>query len=166
MSQFLICLFNVLGDFECSQEILSVVAMLQVQNVFITPRGQGPQAKICHRKFQVRVDYKIRSDESMWHTDIQLNRITNRHQETVNIEMKMQMHIGRAKFPYYAMRSGFRPIQSLHMTLLYPTSVKSQWTSIAWNTRLGYTSGPQTLSLYQERGAKLETDKRTEKEVV
>ncbi|XP_047489754.1 probable ATP-dependent RNA helicase DHX35 [Penaeus chinensis] len=41
------------GDFECSQEILSVVAMLQVQNVFITPRGQGAQAKICHRKFQV-----------------------------------------------------------------------------------------------------------------
>lgn len=41
------------GDFGCSKEILSIVAMLQVQNVFTIPRGQESRARAIHRKFQV-----------------------------------------------------------------------------------------------------------------
>ncbi|XP_068232398.1 probable ATP-dependent RNA helicase DHX35 [Palaemon carinicauda] len=41
------------GEFGCSQEILSIVAMLQVQNIFIKKKGQGHAAKIIHRKFEV-----------------------------------------------------------------------------------------------------------------
>ncbi|KAG7157527.1 ATP-dependent RNA helicase DHX35-like, partial [Homarus americanus] len=41
------------GDFGCSQEILSIVAMLQVQNVFTKPRGQEHRARVIHRNFQV-----------------------------------------------------------------------------------------------------------------
>ncbi|KAK8741612.1 hypothetical protein OTU49_002300 [Cherax quadricarinatus] len=41
------------GDFGCSQEILSIVAMLQVQNIFMIPRGQERRARAIHRNFQV-----------------------------------------------------------------------------------------------------------------
>nr|XP_045596642.1 probable ATP-dependent RNA helicase DHX35 [Procambarus clarkii] len=41
------------GDFGCSQEILSILAMLQVQNVFTIPRGQECHARANHRSFQV-----------------------------------------------------------------------------------------------------------------
>ncbi|XP_069179731.1 probable ATP-dependent RNA helicase DHX35 isoform X3 [Procambarus clarkii] len=42
-----------IGDFGCSQEILSILAMLQVQNVFTIPRGQECHARANHRSFQV-----------------------------------------------------------------------------------------------------------------
>jgi ATP-dependent RNA helicase DDX35 len=44
------------GEFGCSEEILSIIAMLQVQNVFIKPSsGQNAiQARIAKRKFEVQ----------------------------------------------------------------------------------------------------------------
>uniref|UniRef100_A0A0P4WGX4 RNA helicase n=1 Tax=Scylla olivacea TaxID=85551 RepID=A0A0P4WGX4_SCYOL len=43
------------GEHECSEEILSIVAMLQVQNVFIDPRGgQRHIARARQRNFQVK----------------------------------------------------------------------------------------------------------------
>lgn len=42
------------GEHGCSEEILSIVAMLQVQNVFVEPRGgQRHQARVRQRSFQV-----------------------------------------------------------------------------------------------------------------
>lgn len=36
--------FRVLGNFGCSQEILSIAAMMQIQNVFVFPSNQKSQA--------------------------------------------------------------------------------------------------------------------------
>ncbi|MBZ3869473.1 putative ATP-dependent RNA helicase DHX35 [Sciurus carolinensis] len=41
------------GNFGCSQEILSIAAMMQIQNVFVTPSNQKSQAIRVHRKFAV-----------------------------------------------------------------------------------------------------------------
>ncbi|XP_064420527.1 probable ATP-dependent RNA helicase DHX35 [Latimeria chalumnae] len=41
------------GKFGCSEEILSVAAMMQIQNVFVTPPNQKAQAAQEHRKFAV-----------------------------------------------------------------------------------------------------------------
>ncbi|RXG72925.1 putative ATP-dependent RNA helicase DHX35 [Armadillidium vulgare] len=41
------------GDYGCSEEIMSIISMLQVQNIFIFPSGKRMEAKILHRKFQV-----------------------------------------------------------------------------------------------------------------
>ncbi|PSN42130.1 putative ATP-dependent RNA helicase DHX35 [Blattella germanica] len=43
------------GEFGCSEEILSIIAMLQVQNVFTKPSGgqASIQARIAKRKFEV-----------------------------------------------------------------------------------------------------------------
>ncbi|KAK7083978.1 ATPdependent RNA helicase [Halocaridina rubra] len=41
------------GDFGCSEEILSIVAMLQVQNVFIKKKGHTHAVRVIHRKFEV-----------------------------------------------------------------------------------------------------------------
>ena len=45
-----------LGEFGCSEEILSIIAMLQVQNVFTKPSsGQNAiKARIAKRKFEVQ----------------------------------------------------------------------------------------------------------------
>jgi ATP-dependent RNA helicase DDX35 len=44
-----------LGEFGCSEEILSIIAMLQVQNVFTKPSGgqNAIKARIAKRKFEV-----------------------------------------------------------------------------------------------------------------
>ncbi|XP_070237832.1 probable ATP-dependent RNA helicase DHX35 [Bos mutus] len=41
------------GNFGCSQEILSIAAMMQIQNVFVVPSNQKSQAIRAHRKFAV-----------------------------------------------------------------------------------------------------------------
>ncbi|KAM4832759.1 putative ATP-dependent RNA helicase DHX35 isoform X3 [Urocitellus parryii] len=41
------------GNFGCSQEILSIAAMMQIQNVFVIPSNQKSQAMRVHRKFAV-----------------------------------------------------------------------------------------------------------------
>ncbi|XP_007521704.2 probable ATP-dependent RNA helicase DHX35 [Erinaceus europaeus] len=41
------------GNFGCSQEILSIAAMMQIQNVFVIPSNQKFQAARMHRKFAV-----------------------------------------------------------------------------------------------------------------
>ncbi|XP_022448119.1 probable ATP-dependent RNA helicase DHX35 isoform X2 [Delphinapterus leucas] len=41
------------GNFGCSQEILSIAAMMQIQNVFVVPSNQKSQAIRVHRKFAV-----------------------------------------------------------------------------------------------------------------
>ncbi|XP_036899956.1 probable ATP-dependent RNA helicase DHX35 isoform X2 [Sturnira hondurensis] len=41
------------GNFGCSQEILSIAAMMQIQNVFVVPSHQKSQAIRVHRKFAV-----------------------------------------------------------------------------------------------------------------
>nr|XP_045013680.1 probable ATP-dependent RNA helicase DHX35 isoform X1 [Jaculus jaculus] len=41
------------GNFGCSQEILSIAAMMQIQNVFVVPSTQKSQAIRVHRKFAV-----------------------------------------------------------------------------------------------------------------
>ncbi|GAB1287149.1 RNA helicase [Apodemus speciosus] len=41
------------GNFGCSQEILSIAAMMQIQNVFVFPSNQKSQATPVHRKFAV-----------------------------------------------------------------------------------------------------------------
>ncbi|XP_071957723.1 probable ATP-dependent RNA helicase DHX35 [Antedon mediterranea] len=41
------------GDFGCSEEILTITAMLQVQNIFFTPRNQKIQAEKMKRRFSV-----------------------------------------------------------------------------------------------------------------
>ncbi|XP_043335427.1 probable ATP-dependent RNA helicase DHX35 isoform X2 [Cervus elaphus] len=41
------------GNFGCSQEILSIAAMMQIQNVFVVPSNQKSQAMRVHRKFAV-----------------------------------------------------------------------------------------------------------------
>ncbi|EDL96629.1 DEAH (Asp-Glu-Ala-His) box polypeptide 35 (predicted), isoform CRA_b [Rattus norvegicus] len=41
------------GNFGCSQEILSIAAMMQIQNVFVFPSNQKSQATRVHRKFAV-----------------------------------------------------------------------------------------------------------------
>ncbi|XP_074068065.1 putative ATP-dependent RNA helicase DHX35 isoform X2 [Macrotis lagotis] len=41
------------GNFGCSQEILSIAAMMQIQNVFVIPPNQKTQAMREHRKFAV-----------------------------------------------------------------------------------------------------------------
>ncbi|XP_004687439.1 PREDICTED: probable ATP-dependent RNA helicase DHX35 isoform X2 [Condylura cristata] len=41
------------GNFGCSQEILSIAAMMQIQNIFLTPSNQKFQAIRMHRKFAV-----------------------------------------------------------------------------------------------------------------
>uniref|UniRef100_A0A7M4F132 RNA helicase n=1 Tax=Crocodylus porosus TaxID=8502 RepID=A0A7M4F132_CROPO len=41
------------GNFGCSQEILSIAAMMQIQNVFVLPPNQKAQATRQHRKFAV-----------------------------------------------------------------------------------------------------------------
>ncbi|KAM8774926.1 putative ATP-dependent RNA helicase DHX35 [Rhynchonycteris naso] len=41
------------GNFGCSQEILSIAAMMQIQNVFVVPSNHKSQAMRVHRKFAV-----------------------------------------------------------------------------------------------------------------
>lgn len=41
------------GNFGCSQEILSIAAMMQIQNIFVVPSNQKSQAIRVHRKFAV-----------------------------------------------------------------------------------------------------------------
>ncbi|XP_004698044.1 probable ATP-dependent RNA helicase DHX35 [Echinops telfairi] len=41
------------GHFGCSQEILSIAAMMQIQNIFVIPPNQKSQAIRVHRKFAV-----------------------------------------------------------------------------------------------------------------
>ncbi|XP_010638372.1 probable ATP-dependent RNA helicase DHX35 isoform X3 [Fukomys damarensis] len=41
------------GNFGCSQEILSIAAMMQIQNIFVIPSNQKSQAIRMHRKFAV-----------------------------------------------------------------------------------------------------------------
>ncbi|XP_038289759.1 probable ATP-dependent RNA helicase DHX35 isoform X3 [Canis lupus familiaris] len=41
------------GNFGCSQEILSIAAMMQIQNIFVVPGNQKSQAIRVHRKFAV-----------------------------------------------------------------------------------------------------------------
>ncbi|KAK2109989.1 ATPdependent RNA helicase [Saguinus oedipus] len=41
------------GNFGCSQEILSIAAMMQIQNIFVVPLNQKSQAIRVHRKFAV-----------------------------------------------------------------------------------------------------------------
>ncbi|KAM6341052.1 putative ATP-dependent RNA helicase DHX35 isoform 3-T4 [Alca torda] len=41
------------GNFGCSQEILTIAAMMQIQNVFVIPPNQKTQAARQHRKFAV-----------------------------------------------------------------------------------------------------------------
>ncbi|XP_008068317.1 probable ATP-dependent RNA helicase DHX35, partial [Carlito syrichta] len=41
------------GNFGCSQEILSIAAMMQIQNIFLVPSNQKSQAVRVHRKFAV-----------------------------------------------------------------------------------------------------------------
>ncbi|XP_031228457.1 probable ATP-dependent RNA helicase DHX35 isoform X2 [Mastomys coucha] len=41
------------GNFGCSQEVLSIAAMMQIQNVFVFPSNQKSQATRVHRKFAV-----------------------------------------------------------------------------------------------------------------
>uniref|UniRef100_A0A8C9QAW3 DEAH-box helicase 35 n=1 Tax=Spermophilus dauricus TaxID=99837 RepID=A0A8C9QAW3_SPEDA len=45
--------FCLTGNFGCSQEILSIAAMMQIQNVFVIPSNQKSQAMREHRKFAV-----------------------------------------------------------------------------------------------------------------
>ena len=45
-------LFNS-GEFGCVKEMAIIVAMLQVENVFLTPPGQIAKAKVAKRKFEV-----------------------------------------------------------------------------------------------------------------
>jgi len=42
------------GEMGCSQEIVTIIAMLQVENVFLTPVGQGDKWRIAKRKFEVQ----------------------------------------------------------------------------------------------------------------
>ncbi|XP_045050660.2 probable ATP-dependent RNA helicase DHX35 [Desmodus rotundus] len=41
------------GNFGCSQEILSIAAMMQIQHIFVVPSNQKSQATRAHRKFAV-----------------------------------------------------------------------------------------------------------------
>merc|ERR1712032_1378503 len=41
------------GEMGCSQEIVTIIAMLQVENVFVYNPGQADKAKIAKRKFEV-----------------------------------------------------------------------------------------------------------------
>jgi len=43
------------GEMECSEEITTIFAMLQVQNIFVQPGGGQAilKARIAHRKFEV-----------------------------------------------------------------------------------------------------------------
>ncbi|XP_007932942.1 probable ATP-dependent RNA helicase DHX35 [Orycteropus afer afer] len=41
------------GNFGCSQEVLSIAAMMQIQNIFVVPPNQKSQAIRVHRKFAV-----------------------------------------------------------------------------------------------------------------
>jgi len=41
------------GEMGCSQEIVTIIAMLQVENVFLSPPGQGDKARVAKRKFEV-----------------------------------------------------------------------------------------------------------------
>lgn len=41
------------GEFECSEEILSIAAMLQIQNIFLSPSKQKAAADNAKRKFSV-----------------------------------------------------------------------------------------------------------------
>jgi len=41
------------GEMGCAEEIVTIIAMLQVENVFISPPGQGDKARIAKRKFEV-----------------------------------------------------------------------------------------------------------------
>nr|CAG4643743.1 EOG090X01NK [Lepidurus arcticus] len=43
------------GEFECSQEIAAIVAMLQIQNIFVYPRGaEAIRARMVRRRFEAR----------------------------------------------------------------------------------------------------------------
>ncbi|VTJ52999.1 Hypothetical predicted protein [Marmota monax] len=53
MVQALELLYALGGNFGCSQEILSIAAMMQIQNVFVIPSNQKSQAMRVHRKFAV-----------------------------------------------------------------------------------------------------------------
>jgi len=52
---FIFYIINLLGEYGCSEEILSIMAMLQVQNVFLRPAsGQASmRCKIARRQFEV-----------------------------------------------------------------------------------------------------------------
>ena len=45
-------LFNA-GEFNCVKEMAVIVAMLQVENVFLNPPGQTAKAKVAKREFEV-----------------------------------------------------------------------------------------------------------------
>ncbi|XP_023606647.1 probable ATP-dependent RNA helicase DHX35 isoform X1 [Myotis yumanensis] len=53
MVQALELLYALGGNFGCSQEILSIAAMMQIQNIFVVPPNQKSQAIRVHRKFAV-----------------------------------------------------------------------------------------------------------------
>ena len=45
-------LFNS-GEFNCVKEMAVIVAMLQVENIFLNPPGQSAKAKMAKRQFEV-----------------------------------------------------------------------------------------------------------------
>ncbi|KAI1233316.1 hypothetical protein IHE44_0004486 [Lamprotornis superbus] len=53
MVQALELLYALGGNFGCSQEILTIAAMMQIQNIFVIPPNQKNQAARQHRKFAV-----------------------------------------------------------------------------------------------------------------
>ncbi|KAJ7400248.1 putative ATP-dependent RNA helicase DHX35 [Pitangus sulphuratus] len=53
MVQALELLYALGGNFGCSQEILTIAAMMQIQNIFVIPPNQKAQAARQHRKFAV-----------------------------------------------------------------------------------------------------------------
>jgi len=87
------------GDYGCSEEILSIVAMLQVQNVFVKPRGQKHNANVKHRLFEVNegdlitllnvyTTYRNKGESRKWCSDNFLNHKALRRASEIRSRME------------------------------------------------------------------------------
>ncbi|XP_076043904.1 putative ATP-dependent RNA helicase DHX35 isoform X2 [Oratosquilla oratoria] len=90
------------GEFGCSEEMLSIAAMLQVQNVFVRPSSKVQQSKIMHRKFEVEqgdlltaltvfTAYLQHNEDKRWCLEYFLNYKALKRASQIRESMKKQL---------------------------------------------------------------------------
>ncbi|XP_043260881.1 probable ATP-dependent RNA helicase DHX35 isoform X3 [Colletes gigas] len=120
------------GEMECSEELTTVLAMLQVQNVFIRPAGgqAAIKARVAHRKFEVEEGDLLTMLNV--YTAYEKNKTSNWCQKQFlnykalrrATEIRMQMHsmMKRLSIPLISCNAGLFPKAAyLHYTGVYKT---------------------------------------------
>ena len=53
------CIFTFKGKYGCSEEVITVAAMTQIQNVFVTPSGQKSSAVSIYMDTYLQLYYSL-----------------------------------------------------------------------------------------------------------